>query len=422
MNIYRENKLISFDDLKHSEKSRYMQLIDKFRIDMVDIDEIFDKFNFIIYCLENINLTLNIIESNDDFNDVFHSLNSKNVPLSNWDILRNFVYKSNAIWNENILEKIDGYVNRNKDDKNKNKIDFKDIDKVLSAFYMFRKKEVLKNEKEKLQKIESLIKVDFQEELNHLLNSFKVLIEFKTNETRKELQELIVIFKLIKKLNLKQIEKVFLWTVIEYEGFKETEIFELKKILSFYKKLIINFVYFVLINNQRANFFEKFIKRSIFLKEVFEKNYDYDLIFEDFEEFNLILSEKSIENAKNNDSIIKKLNENYKMVYLLFLLNANNLSDYIILDNVLNWKKPMFSDKKIMSNYYFYNGSGSPSILDLEQQNRALLTKLKTNNFKINTFIEEWLLTIVEDEEILINKNNQMLDSFFIQLKFLNNL
>lgn len=385
MNIYRENKLISFDDLKHSEKSRYMQLIDKFRIDMVDIDEIFDKFNFIIYCLENINLTLNIIESNDDFNDVFHSLNSKNVPLSNWDILRNFVYKSNAIWNENILEKIDGYVNRNKDDKNKNKIDFKDIDKVLSAFYMFRKKEVLKNEKEKLQKIESLIKVDFQEELNHLLNSFKVLIEFKTNETRKELQELIVIFKLI-------------------------------------KKLIINFVYFVLINNQRANFFEKFIKRSIFLKEVFEKNYDYDLIFEDFEEFNLILSEKSIENAKNNDSIIKKLNENYKMVYLLFLLNANNLSDYIILDNVLNWKKSMFSDKKSMSNYYFYNGSGSPSILDLEQQNRALLTKLKTNNFKINTFIEEWLLTIVEDEEILINKNNQMLDSFFIQLKFLNNL
>lgn len=424
MGFYRENELIIFDDLKYKEKSRYMQLVDKFRTDMIDLDEIFDKFEFITFCLEKINLTLNIIESNDDFNDVFHSLNSKNVPLSDWDILRNFVYKNNSVLSENFLEKIDNYVSRSKEDKNSNKISFKDIDKVLSAFYMSRENEIIRNEKEKLASIETLIKKDPQDELSFLLNSFKAIIFFQKNENKKETKELIVLFKLIKKLNLKQIERIFLWTIIEYDGFKETDVIQLKKILSFYKKLIINFVYFVTINNQRANFFEKFIKRSNFLSDVFERNYDYDLIFESFEEFNFMLNNESINEAKNNIAIIKRLNENYKMVYLLLLLYAEDLNDYLILNEILNYKKNMFSDKEIMSNYYFYNSSSNtpPSVLDIEQQNKNILDKLKVNNNQTSAFIEKWLLDIFDEDDDLERKNNQMVDSFFEQLKRLNHL
>lgn len=420
--INRENELIDFDKLKYAEKSRFSQLIDKFRTDMTDADEIFDKFNFIIYCLESINLTLNVIESSDDFNDVFHSLNSKNVPLSDWDILRNFVYKSNSLLNENYLEKIDHYVSRNKDDKNQNKINFKNIDKVLSAFYMTRKKIVIKNEKEKLQLIESLIKNDFQDELNHLLNSFESIIYFLNNEENKELKELKVIFRFIEKLNLKQIEKLFLWTIIEYDGFKNIEKIQLRRVLLFYKKLIINYIYFVTINNQRANFFERFIKKQNFLNEVFQKNYDYNLIFENFEEMNLFFVDENLEKAKNDPLILKRLNENYKMVYLLILLHCDGLADYSVLSEILTFKKVMFIESEIMSNYFFSKTSNTPTILDLEQQNEMILNDVETNIDQVSSFIKKWFTNILDDEAELEVKNTQMINSFFDELRKINHL
>ncbi len=273
------------------------------------------NLKFLNFLLKKVTLTRNIIESMDNMNDVFSSINSKGANLETWDLLKNDIHKFDKKNNYLNFNKIVSHIDDgNKDDVKLNKqfVGFAIVTTVLNMEGKFPKK----NDYYKLSK--NLLdeeKENYIEKLNTILSKIKI---FKNLKVDSENYKTLWIYKIIEKGKFKQIRTLFWWSLTSGHFDKYENIFD------FYKKTIIYFLFYVNINDKRANKFEAVFKQFDFFINLEKTNYNFELMFKENEIIDII-KKTNFENLVDEKSEeYGKMSKNNVYLYIGYWLDILN--------------------------------------------------------------------------------------------------
>ncbi|BDV03485.1 MAG: hypothetical protein HPPSJP_2060 [Candidatus Hepatoplasma scabrum] len=331
--IWSDNKKLFFlDGEKFSEMNTQFSHL-KQKLEFKDIKDI---ISFAFFILNNVNVTLNEIDSNDSINDIFESINSKGKKLTILDLIRNDFYKEN---NE-LLNKLDDILKRAKINNNT-------LENILNVFVtlnrsrFFQKKFVYKELKE-----------IFKEDKNKIYDLLEMII-FYCNFILKKIDENNCfekwIFFIGEKFNLKQFLKIFFLYIWKNKN-SEFDYF-------FIRKLLLSMIYFINLKNNRANEIEKLMinRNNKFINYVLNNNES------GMEKFNFWFK-----NDYQNFINIDDFKKDKKILYLFYFLNIKVKDDAKYYWNIVNndfeyvyskslFEKNSFDWSEELGNIIFYN-------------------------------------------------------------------
>ncbi len=271
---------------------------------------------FLWHILNKINITVNTIESFDNMNDVFSSINSKGANLDIWDLLRNDIYKhdiSNNLINFNKLIKC-----VQTEDEELNKLNKKMIDYSLTVLIMNESNKIV-SKKDIYNASKEILRNKGDDYILNLTSLFKKMISLLEMRINDQNYKLLWLFNIIEKCNLKQIKTIFWWSYLNGH-FDMKEKYE---IFNFYKKLIIHFMFYVNINDKRGNKFEAIFKSSDFLSDILNKKYDFEKVFNN-NEIIMVTEQTNLDILLNeNSDEYAKFSTNNSYIYLGYWLSIN---------------------------------------------------------------------------------------------------
>ncbi len=217
-----------------------------------------DLSKFILYFWNNLDIIEIDVMDKYQINDVFKSINSKGKKLSEWDIIRNEIYRTINPVDEKTKESLLDYIDQH----------FETIEKInikkeefIRAYLIHKNKEYVKKN-ELSSKFDDSIKnqiftpndfYDFVEDFVTNLDS----IDKKVLEDDSVVNEFRWFYKIASEFKATQIKVFTLFCIFNWNNSKIPD--EINPVLI---KLFINFVIYVSINEHRGNIFEKFFQQN----------------------------------------------------------------------------------------------------------------------------------------------------------------
>lgn len=396
-------------------------------LDKLD-NNILEIIEFIIFLFDSITLVEIKAKPNDDINDIFTSVNSKGVPLTNWDLIRNEIYKKMDFVNsvDDINEKIklkndflieiDEKINIFSDSENKLNID---PEYLIWAYLIFKKNNTIK--KSEIVKEFNLLldrKIFSLKEFKEDLTIFceNILTSYKNPD---EVDEYQLTFYILKELNIKQLVVPVLYYLMSINFDK----LRLKNALYFFKKILSNFIYAIILNNNVANIFERFFKNEEVIKSIINWNTDsLEWLIEksDFRKININLINSYNNLGSDNDriSILKLISKNKSLLKIYLWLSCNNIDDHKKIIKFINSNYEYVLPKTFniwKNNYEYWFKLSDIEIKKYLNQigNIVLLPKDIDSKFKTDFFDKKIQNYFTNDLNELIN-NNISLSNIFI--------
>ncbi len=415
----KNNSLEKLIDSNSKEKKYYNEynnlkkyIKKTFSDDLKDNPE--DIYQYIIYFFTKVELIeIKISDDEYDINDVFKSINSKNKHLSQWDIVRNEVYRTlDATNNEKrltMLKELEKNLEKIKENLYIEKEEF-----IRSYIISKEKKYIFKGRLSKEYEILTKKSKDtsgkFCLYVERFLEEYEKIGDKSLKDTKYN-NNIKWYFLILKEMKTTQIKIFTLSMMFSWNG-KNILVNEIDKTI---KKILFNFIVYVNINNGRGNEFEKFFKVNI--KEILsssEKANNSMLNSLFFKE-----NERNFDNEKRMLSNIKKKKELIKLYIWIMTPNSEKGILHYLYDHyehVLpkNFEKHWIHDKnwenldkkKIKEDY-------------LEKIGNILLLNKKSNSSISNKSFSDKKESYFKNEKYYISTKNIIMENELKFLKFI---
>ncbi len=444
--IENENYREKFESRKENKKLNYYKVnkfikteIKKIISDEIKNDKIFLVEKLIDFFLEDKKdyFSINLIEifGIDFAIDIYEKMNSNQVQLSEWDLLKSLYVKyiqenkidlNDSIINldKNFFEKLNSIKNHNQ--KNCGIIGNSQNDKEFFEILEFFIKGNIDSKNKKYLKIRELYNNNSKRNINDDLNNFKDSLDSFWNYAS-ENDDIKLYFLILSTFGLKTIRKYTLGSIIKFINDNDS-MKKLDFIIKISKEIFRSIFLIVVISNKRANKYENIIKRifSLIYDEFSKSSNTYSLEKEVLKEFEVINKdfEKNykllIENTDvlsnllsvDESSLIMKFNIifeiyrsfNFKKTETLNYLNSEKFSVYPFQNEFF-----LESDEKEAKTIFFLEII-SNKFTSLKKDKKIEILDGNIRSLSKKDHFSFWVNDLKNIKKYIENKNSEILD------------
>lgn len=308
-------------------------------------DDIVDIYHFIFDFFERISLIEVKVRENDDINEIFTSINSKGKQLTPWDLIRNNLYRLARVENIDLmLAEIDAkfdYLLKQENKFNITPIDF------IWAYTIFKyRSNITKPEiVDKFTKLfldKKLTIAEFKDDVNTLYeNLIKKSPYSETNNFQ-------ATFYILKELKAPQLLIPILYSLMAIKFNEE----DFNKRFAFIKKMVANFVYYVIVMKKSSISFKAFFQNKSIINALID--WDIDKLVNSFSssDFYEINTAPFMYDDNKRNYLLEDIVEKKQLLKFYFWLAGSNenlpeIFDYVYQDYKYLISNLTFENKEI---------------------------------------------------------------------------